>query len=440
MKLLKEWRKSLDMIFILGGKIMKIKKMLVILVALVLMLNTSAVGLSVAAVDNTALEAGNDLTAEAIRFNSEGKLKILHITDTHLEKLLHREVTLWMIERICDIEKPDVVILTGDNVINYDDAEVTKGIISDLMGIFESRGLPIAVTFGNHDSEQGAMSREELMACYNSFSASISVDDGEVLSHCGTYNIPVLASDSDKVKFNLWVFDSGDYYEGDDSRYDCVQPDQIEWYKETSAKLRKANGGETVNSLAFQHIIVPEVYDALEQIDFWQPFAVSHIYNSGEYYTFDADGTNYGILKEKPCPGYVNYGQFDAMVESGDVLAMFTGHDHSNGFGVRYEDIDIYTTPSTRYKGSAYSTQFGYRIIEVDENDTSTYETRVMRHYDVFDFTYAMEVLGEGDILSVSRAFELAIKGTVQKAFEKVYSTMAETLTGRKVAYPESVQ
>ena len=407
------------------------------IIAAVLMFNALALNtVSIAGYDGAAA-VSEEVSDEAIRFNSEGKLRILHISDTHIEKLLHREVTIWLIERICDLEKPDIVIITGDNVINYDDAEVTKGIIAQLMNVFEVRDIPVAVTFGNHDSEQGALSREELMACYNSFDCSISVDDGEALSHCGTYNIPILASDSDEVKFNLWVFDSGDYYEGDESKYDCVQPDQIEWYKETSAKLAEENGGEKVNSLVFQHIIVPEVYDALEKIDFWQPFAVPHIYNDGEYYTFDADGINYGTLKEKPCPGYVNYGQFDAMAENGDVLAMFTGHDHSNGFGVRHKDIDIYTSPSTRYKGSAYSTQFGYRIIELDENDTSTYETRVMHFYDVFDFDYALKVLGEGDILSVSRAFELAIKGMIQKSFEAAYRTLAEAATGRQVSYPD---
>ena len=43
--------------------------------------------------------------------------------------------------------------------------------------------------------------------------------------------------------------------------------EQIEWYKETSAKLKEENGGETVNSLVFQHIIVPEIYDVLAKVE-----------------------------------------------------------------------------------------------------------------------------------------------------------------------------
>ena len=34
---------------------------------------------------------------------------------------------------------------------------------------------------------------------------------------------------------------------------------------------------------------------------------------------FDPARKNYGAIRETPCPGYENYGQFDAMVEKGDV-------------------------------------------------------------------------------------------------------------------------
>ena len=58
----------------------------------------------------------NNKTDKVIKFNSEGKLKILHITDTHLN-LDHKhnfDPTIWLIENACDKEKPDIVMLTGD--------------------------------------------------------------------------------------------------------------------------------------------------------------------------------------------------------------------------------------------------------------------------------------------------------------------------------------
>ena len=143
------------------------------------------------AVNYNSADSHNE-TDKSIRFNSDGKLKILHITDTHLKDNHNLDPTIWMVERACDEEKPDIVMLTGDIVLNCDNAEDTKKLINALMNVFDSRNIPVAVTFGNHDSEQGAMSREELMAYYNTYSCSVSIDDGPSISGCGTYNIPVL--------------------------------------------------------------------------------------------------------------------------------------------------------------------------------------------------------------------------------------------------------
>ena len=374
-------------------------------------------------------------TDKTIKFNSDGKLKILHITDTHLKSNHNFDPTIWLIERACEKEKPDIVMLTGDIVLNCEKAEDTKKMINALMNIFDSRNIPVAVTFGNHDSEQGAMTREELMAYYNTFSCSVSVDDGEALSGCGTYNIPVLSSDGEKVKFNLWVFDSGDYDE--ESRYSCVKPDQIEWYKQTSEKLKAENNDKVVNSLVFQHIIVGEIYDALRKSDSWKSYSYKHLYNKEEHYMFDPDRVNYGTIRETPCPGYENYGQFDAMVKNGDVLAMFSGHDHTNAFGVEYKGIDIVNSLSTRYISLFHSTQCGYRVIEVDENNTSTYETRVVRIFDTYDIETVKEEKKNGDKSTYMMALEFAFKGKIQKFATDVYGELIEAVTGRQVTYAD---
>lgn len=376
-------------------------------------------------------------TDTTIRFNSDGKLKILHIADPHLANDKHFDSSVWVIAEACDVEKPDLVVLTGDNTKPYEDPEETKRIINALMNIFESRNIPVAVTFGNHDSEAGPMTRADIMEYYKTFSCVITAEDADAFYNCATFNIPVLASDSDDVKFNIWVFDSGDYDGEEPRHYDRVRTEQIEWYKKTSAKLNKKNGGETVNSVVFQHIIVPEIYDVLKKVDSKKPFAIKQIYNEEEYYMFDSEQTNYGTLNEKPCPGYINDGQFDALVENGDVLAMFTGHDHTNAFGVRNQNIDIYTSPMTRYKGVAYTTQYGYRVVEIDENDTSSYNTRVERLFDVFDFGYIKTAKDNGDKYSGRLAFELAVKGAAQKAYMKVYQSLVELFTGRTVTYPD---
>ena len=376
-------------------------------------------------------------TDKTIRFDENGKLKILHIADPHLNYDKHFDASVWVVAEACDIEKPDLVVLTGDNTHPDEDPEKTKDLINALMNIFESRKIPVAVTFGNHDAEKGPMTRKEIMEYYSTFSCVISTDGSTDFKNCATFNIPVLASDSDETNFNLWVLDSADYDEDEPRHYDRVRTEQIEWYKETAAKLKKENGGETVNSVVFQHIIVPEIYDVLKKADSKKPYAVPRIYNEDEYYMFDPDQVNYGKLNEKPCPGYYNDGQFDALVETGDVLAMFTGHDHTNAFGVRNQNIDIYTSPMTRYKGVAYTTQYGYRVVEIDEKDTSKYETRVERLYDAFDFSYIKTAKDNGDKYSPRIALELAVKGMAQELAMKLWHSVVELFTGRTVVYAD---
>lgn len=368
---------------------------------------------------------------KVMKFNSDGKLRVMHVTDTHFEDY-NADPSCWAIGYACDKEKPDIAVITGDNVQNCKNPADTKRLIDKLMTVFESRNIPVAVTFGNHDSETGAMSREELMAYYNTYSCSVSVDDGEALSGCGTYNIPVMSSDGKNVKFNLWVFDSNDYDKN--GHYACVQADQVEWYKKTSDELKAANGGEKVYSLAFQHIIVPEVYDVLKKSDKKVLFSFDHMYNEGEYYYFDETQKNYGTLNETPCSGYENFGQFDAMVEKGDVLAIFTGHDHSNAFGVQNQGIDIVNSLSTRYNDESYSTLYGYRMIEVDENNTSVYDTYSVHWYNMITLKDAFAV---EDGYGKGVATKIAFLGFFQKFFDNFYRTFAHIVTGRQITYPE---
>lgn len=374
--------------------------------------------------------ADDGLTAAAMRFGSDGKFKILHVTDTHLHED-NVENSTRLIALACDVEDPDLIMLTGD-IAPEDTYDETARRVGQLMQVFESREIPVAVAFGNHDSENGAYTREEMMALYNSYSCSVSIDDGDRLTGCGTYRIPLLSSDGGEMKFNLWVFDSGDY--DDEGHYANVAEDQVQWYREASAEIERENG-KKICSLAFQHIIVPEIYDALERTDHKTAFSYAHIYHKDQYYRFSPDGTNYGMLHEYPCPGFYNHGQFAAMAERGDVLAMFTGHDHTNAFGVKYQGIDIVNSLSTRYNGDAFSTQYGYRVITLDENAPDTYSTRVVRWYDFVNDANVKALAGSKPDQKLLAG--IRFRGFFQKLFTNLSVFFVQTFTGRTVRYPD---
>ncbi|MBR4287248.1 MAG: metallophosphoesterase [Clostridia bacterium] len=369
-------------------------------------------------------------TARSIKFNN-GKLKIMHVTDTHMEDE-NINFSLVLIARACDIEKPDVVIVTGDNVQNYDDSNKTKEYIARFMKIFDERKIPVAITFGNHDSERGPLSRRELMEYYNTFDCSVTNENGKELAENGTYNIPVLSTDGKEMKYNLWVFDSGDY--DDAGHYGCVSAEDVEWYKKKS-DLITAENGKKIYSLAFQHIIVPEVYDVLKKVSKHKLYSFSHMYNKKDFYMFDPTQVNFGTLNETPCCGFPNYGQFDAMVEKGDVLGIFTGHDHTNAFGVKCKGIDIVNSLSTRYNGDRFATMYGYRIIEVDENDTSRYTSYNERWYNMFSKKDIKELKATADPFTVKTALAVTRKGRIQKLHTRVGRGFTRLVTGRQVTY-----
>ena len=365
-----------------------------------------------------------------LKFN-KGKLKIMHITDTHLGND-NIDMSVWLINEACKREMPDIAIITGDNVHNDDDPKETKKLIDKLMNVFEKLNIPTAVTFGNHDSERGAMSREELMDYYNTFSCSVSREYKD-LPDCATFNVPVLSSDGSEIKFNLWIFDSNDY--DNESHYGCVLPHQVEWYKNKSDELTKANNGGRVYSLAFQHIIVEDVYKALKKCNKRKLYSFPHMYNEDEFYMFSPDFKNFGTLNETPCSGYYNYGQFEAMAEKGDVLGIFSGHDHTNAFAVKLDGIDIGNSLSTRYNDDRFSSQYGYRILEVNESNTSEYTSRVERWYNMFSFRDLRKIKKDGTEFDYKTAKSVTIKGIPQRFMTKTGRIFCHLVTGRRNTY-----
>lgn len=66
--------------------------------------------------------------------------------------------------RILDKEKPNLVVLTGDNIDGKcKTAEDVKKAITNITEPMESRKIPWAVVFGNHDDEHSMMNKEQMM-------------------------------------------------------------------------------------------------------------------------------------------------------------------------------------------------------------------------------------------------------------------------------------
>jgi predicted phosphodiesterase len=389
------------------------KKVIAILLSIVLILSHSVMVFA-------AVPGENDV----LKFDENGEFKIFNLCDIQ-DHFPMNKTTVAFIKDMIKIHEPDIVVLGGDNTTAPKETKVDA--VKELCEIFVDSETYFTFVFGNHDDEQG-YSREELFEMYKLYGGKycLAYDAVPELSGVGTHNLTVKSSDGKKIAYSLYMFDSNSYVRDDEGNwlgYDCVHKDQIEWYKNTAATLKAANGGETVKAMAFQHIIVQEINELM----FYEfPFAIGEAtrnYNGKTYtylpYVFNIKD---GFLLEAPCPGYNNEGQFDAFVETGDVVAVFSGHDHSNSFTVEKDGVDIVNTPTCSLGTYGDPATRGIRMLTINEADTSVYESEMLT---VTDY-----VLGDGEYLTeygdVTKGD--AVLGLFETVFFKLYLQITDVI------------
>jgi hypothetical protein len=245
---------------------------------------------------------------------------------------------------VLDAEKPDFVIYTGDIIFGKPAKESLLKALEPVI----SRKIPFAVTWGNHDDEQG-MSRQELFDLIKDIPNNLT---STVQGVTGVTNfvLPVKSADGKKESAVLYVFDSNSYstlpkkvVDG----YGWIALDQIDWYTKTSNELTAKNGGQPIPSLAFFHIPLPEYHEAV----------------------LDEKAYLVGTRKEVACAPKINTGLGASMLQAGDVMGVFVGHDHVNDYVVNWRGILLgygrYTGGSTVYHDIPQGN--GARIIELTE-------------------------------------------------------------------------
>ena len=370
-----------------------------------------------------------------LQFGEDGTFKILQLSDIQ-DNLYLQPLTKNFIIDLLDKTQPDLVVLTGDNI--GPNKALTKWgnkrLINNVMKIFEEREIKVAAVFGNHDGEN-RLTKDEQFELYGEYSCFMGYETEEMkaLSGVGTYNLPIMSGkDGDKTVFNLWMFDSQEYNEENDlGGYGCVQKDQIEWYVKTEKALTKANGGEAVPSLAFQHIIVPEVYEMLLKTgtaENWEIVSTTEDYAEG--YSMIKSDVVYTLpekyrdedtfLSETCCSPEYSNGQIQAMIDNGKVLGITSGHDHKNSFVVPYKGVDIIQTGTVGF-GSYGDNNRGARLITLSEDDLSTYETDMIffrDYYTTDDKAFNYREMANNDMYSIGERLGAMFKWWFYSIFE----------------------
>ena len=282
-----------------------------------------------------------------LKFNQDGKFKIVQFTDTHVIYQDKRsDEAVERMNEVLDAEKPDFVIYTGDLIFGRPAKESLLRALEPVI----SRGVPFGVTWGNHDDEE-LLTRQELVDVIKDIPNNLT-ETSEGITGVTNYVLTVKSSKGSKDACVMYVFDSNAYSKmGEIDGYDWIGHDQVNWYEEQSKAFTAANNGVPLPALAFFHIPLPEYHEVCQNEDIFI----------------------YGIRKEKPCSPNVNSGLGLAMLEGRDVMAVSVGHDHVNDFIAEWRNIMLcygrYTGGSTVYNDIPGGN--GARVFELTEGERS---------------------------------------------------------------------
>lgn len=281
--------------------------------------------------------------AQELRFNSNHKFKIVQFTDIHwISDNPASEEAGERMREVLDAERPDLVVFTGDVIFAKPAADALKKALAPTI----ERGIPFAVTWGNHDDEQD-MTRAELSAFIKNMKGNLT-SHTEGITGETNYTLSIKSSDGKRDAAAVYIFDSNSYSPMKNVKgYGWIKHDQVAWYLERSKAFTAANQGEPLPALAFFHIPLPEMRDMTR--------------NENIYMV--------GTRKEMVCAPEINTGLATAMLTAGDVMGVFVGHDHVNDYVVDWYGILMgygrFTGGNTVYNDIPQGN--GARVIEITE-------------------------------------------------------------------------
>lgn len=348
-----------------------------------------------------------------LQFHLSGKFRVLQVSDIQDGPKISPD-TIALLEASVDASRPDVVVFTGNQIAGYDEAyaatfrkrrwtpvssaaddgararrraadmQHTRELVRSFMGRMVQplvdRGIPWAVTYGNHDAQCGldvaeldAMYRE-LPGCLNPpLESRESLEEADSVAAAprvgksapskrrsrmtrvmadyaglpqqpvyacepGTLALPVLDERGEHTVCALMVVNSGDYVP--QGGYGSPSAQALEFMQ----MMPRCLGARI---LAFQHMPIPQHYDVLKRV---RPTAAHAIegYRTRAGHTFVLDDAKVmpgSYLGEGiSCPDE-DCGEF-AILRKGQYVGLSAAHDHRNGFVGVVDGVMLAATPT----------------------------------------------------------------------------------------------
>lgn len=288
-------------------------------------------GLDISSKPRISIRTGpkQEVKKPVLRVRSNGEFKVLQVADLHFSTGVGEcrnpvpasladsceadPRTLEFIDKVVDAERPDFVVLTGDQVFGETASDSVTAMFK-AVAPFIKRSIPYAMVFGNHDDE-GSLHRDELMTLVSGLPFSLSEAGPTDVDGVGNFVVKALAPKSDNAAITFYFLDSHSRSTNPKASagYDYIKENQLEFLREQyrdNVKPAQKEYSLIPLSMAFFHIPIPE-------------------------YRYQSPLV--GTLREAVTAPQYNSGVKKALREVG-VSVLSVGHDHANDYCMFSED------------------------------------------------------------------------------------------------------
>lgn len=292
------------------------------------------------------------------------KADVLFITDVHINAdgwyttvnwtSLGNQKKIWsQIDTLIEKTNPQLIVCTGDTQAD----PMNDVIMQKFADYLDSKEIPWAFTFGNHDAEWRA-DKAYLMNIMENSKYCITQAGPTNLQGLGN-DVIILKDGDGNMFYAIITLDTGDWQQLKEKKvnYDNVELDkserrfstpkvgitdaQTEWYKWVINGLTAANNGMVPETMICCHIPMKAFLYAEklgEYIINDEPYgneSVDYYETPDQFKNAKSDAE----LKAAYEDYKANYPFFRAVKELGSTLHFATGHNHNDGYTVYFDDI-----------------------------------------------------------------------------------------------------
>lgn len=333
------------------------------------------------------------------QFVTDNDFNVMQLTDLHIGGgCLSRKkdkMALNAVASMVTAEKPDLVVLTGDQVFPFPFA---NGSINNLLGyrlianLFETLGVYWTFVYGNHDAEPyNYYDRQDIADYFMKGDYKYCLFDSGENEVDGIGNTYINIKNSDNLITQSLIMLDSHAYSGNpwfgvvSWKYDNIKQSQVDWYADTVSKLNQYNANvlddlnatqpvrdkfTNVKSLLFFHIPLDEHREAFLE------------YRDNGYKDTENVEFLYGRMGEDETGKMIYSGEgednlFEKVLELNSTQGIFFGHDHYNGFSLKYKGVTMtygMAIDYLAYSGiSKVGSQRGNIMISIKNDTTFTH-------------------------------------------------------------------